>query len=137
MKRFLALLLVLLLTFSLAACGKDDESTDNTNVYTEDSEIGQGDKTYYLHIVADDMDITLTVHTNEKNLGKSLRETGVVDGEESEHGLYIKTVNGVRADFAKDNAYWAFNIDGEMSMVGVDAVDIVDGETYELVYTPA
>ena len=137
MKRLLALLLVLLLAFSLAACGKDDDSDTATTVYTEDSEIGQGDTTYYLRIVADDMDITLTVHTGEKNLGKSLREIGVVAGEESEYGLYIKTVNGVRADFAKDNAYWTFLIDGEMSMAGVDDVDIEEGKTYELAYTPA
>ena len=137
MKRFLALLLVLLLAFSLAACSKDDDSDVNTTVYTEDSEVGQGEKTYYLRIVAEDMDITLTVHTNETKLGKSLRQIDIVAGEESEYGLYIQTVNGVRADYDKDKAYWAIKVDGEMSMVGVDDVDIEEGKTYELAYTPA
>lgn len=137
MKKLLALLLALVLVFSLVGCKKDDDVSNEDPVYTEDCEIGEGKNTYYLHVVADDMDITLTVSTDETNLGKSLRETKIVKGDETDYGLYIKKVNGVRADYEKDGAYWAFYIDGEVSMTGVDGVEIVEGETYELIYTPA
>ena len=49
--------------------------------------------------------------------------------------VYIKSVNGITADYDVDRSYWAFNKNGEMMLTGVDMTNIADGEHYELVYT--
>ena len=59
----------------------------------------------------------------------------LIDGDESEYGLYVKKVNGITADYEKDKSYWAFYKDGEYMQTGVDSTEIADGEHYELVYT--
>ena len=135
MKKILILLLAVLLAFSLVSCKKEENIDESELIYTEGCDLGEGDTTYYLRFKTDKYDITFTVHTNETNLGQSLRKTGIVEGDEEEYGLYIKKVNGVRADYNEDKAYWGLYIDGEAAMSGVDGITIAEGETYELVYT--
>lgn len=52
----------------------------------------------------------------------------VADGAEIGEGS--KNVNGMTADCDKDGVYWAFYIDGEYAMTGVDATNITDGAQY-------
>ena len=74
--------------------------------------------------------VKFTVQTNEKTVGEALQKLGVIDGEEGDYGLYIKTVNGTTADYNKDGVYWAFYVDGEYAMTGADMTDVVDGTVY-------
>ncbi|MBD5080225.1 MAG: DUF4430 domain-containing protein [Ruminococcaceae bacterium] len=103
--------------------------------YTEDAEVGEGAVTIKVKVIADTKEITLTVHTGKENLGAALLEYELVSGDESEYGLYIKSVNGIQADYDKDQAWWAISKDGEMLMTGADSTPIADGESYELTYT--
>lgn len=75
------------------------------------------------------------IKTNADNLGDALLEAKLVEGEVSEYGLYIKVVNGLRADYELDGAYWALSKGGEYLMTGANDTPIADGETYELTYT--
>jgi hypothetical protein len=135
MKKILVLILVAVMLFSLVSCKKEEDIDESDLIYTEGCEIGEGDTTYYLRFKTEEYDITFTIRTNETNLGRALRQTDIVKGDETEYGLYIKEVNGVRADYDKDQAYWALYIDGEASFYGVDSVDLENGKPYELVYT--
>ena len=63
-------------------------------------------------------------------MGEALQELELIDGEEGPYGLYVKTVNGITADFDKYKEYWAFYIDGEYAMSGVDKTEIEAGSTY-------
>lgn len=54
-----------------------------------------------------------------------------------EYGLMMVTVNGVRADYTQDGAYWALLLDGEPCNYGISMQPIKDGENYSIVYTPA
>ena len=56
-------------------------------------------------------------------------------GTESDYGMMVDTVNGMRADYSLDGAYWAFYINGDFAMTGVNDTDIEDGGNYALVYT--
>ena len=49
----------------------------------------------------------------------------------------VDTVNGIKYDYNTDGAYWAFYVNGEYAMSGVDSTDIVDGTTYSMVATKA
>ena len=55
-----------------------------------------------------------------------------IAGDETEYGLYVKEVNGFVADYDTDGTYWAFYIDGEYAMTGVDQTEITEGSTYTL-----
>ena len=70
------------------------------------------------------------ISTNKTTVGEALREEGIIE----EEGL-INTVNGLTVDWDTDNAYWAFYINGEMSMTGVDDTPTEDGVTYAFIYT--
>ena len=63
-------------------------------------------------------------------MGDALLELGLIEGEEGAYGLYVKKVNGITADYDTDQTYWAFYINGEMAMTGVDATDIEAGSVY-------
>ena len=71
------------------------------------------------------------VKTDKTTVGAALLEVELIAGEDSQYGLYVKTVNGITLDYDKDGKYWAFYIDGEMTMSGVDSTDIAEGATYE------
>lgn len=75
------------------------------------------------------------IRTDAENLRGALEQEHLIEGEESAYGLYVKTVDGERADFDIDHAYWAFYRNGELLMTGVDSTPISDGEHYEIVYT--
>ena len=72
------------------------------------------------------------VHTDETTVGAALQAVGLIEGEDSEYGLYVKTVDGVTKDYDTDGQYWAFYIDGEYASTGVDTTDIVPGASYEM-----
>ena len=73
---------------------------------------------------------TFDIVTTETNVGEALLKEDLIEGDSGPYGLYVKQVNGITADYDTDGTYWAFYIDGEMAMTGVDATDITDGAEY-------
>ena len=72
--------------------------------------------------------------TDAENLRGALEERQLIAGDESEYGLFVKTVDGETADDAVQQ-WWCFTKDGEMLMTGVDDTMIADGEHYEITLT--
>ena len=70
------------------------------------------------------------VHTDNEIVGEALEELGLISGDEGEYGLYVKTVNGITADYDADGVYWAFYVNGEYAVSGVDSTPIAEGESY-------
>lgn len=106
-------------------------SGTRTNVQAEINQLGEG-STVFLFTVAD-LDGNQTeyeIHTDRETVGEALMELGLIDGEESEYGLFVKTVGGVTYDYDKDGVYWAFYINDEYAQTGVDATAITEGERY-------
>lgn len=131
MKRFLTLFLSALMLLSLVGCNSGAGQTAGNKVIENGATIGEGDKSFVTEVVdADGNTVKFTVQTNEKTVGEALQKLGVIDGEEGDYGLYIKTVNGITADYNKDGVYWAFYVDGEYAMTGADMTDVVDGTVY-------
>lgn len=135
--RSAGLLLAIALLVSFAACGSKTEPSspwDNA-LYTENTEFGEGSKTVEVEVLVEENSVTFTVHTDAEMVGQALLEHELIAGDESEYGLYVKQVNGITADYDVDQSYWAFNIDGEYAMTGVDTTPIEEGVSYQLVYT--
>ena len=94
-----------------------------------------GAKTLAIEVVhADGSKKELTVHTDAENLRAALESEGLIAGEESEYGLFVKTVDGETADDSKQQ-WWAVSKDGQMLDTGVDTTMISDGEHYEFTLT--
>ena len=133
MKKLSLSLLSLLMILCLTACfGNKEPQKWETVSYSEDTTIGKGAKTAVVEIVTEEKTIVLTVKTDEEILGKALLSEKVIAGDDGDYGLYIKAVNGVIADYDTDKTYWAFYIDGEYAMTGVDATPIEEGKIYRL-----
>ena len=97
----------------------------------EATDIGEGNTEFAFEVVLEDGTTTLyNVHTDEKTVGAALLGVNLIAGDDSEYGLYVKTVDGVTADYDKDGTYRAFYIDGEYASTGVDSTDVVPGSTY-------
>ena len=135
-KKTLALILALVLCAAMtviAGCGvKKSDGPYSTRIYKSGT-IGSGSTEFTLQIVdKDSKEVDLKVKTDEATVGAALLKLEVIAGDESDYGLYVKCVNGTVADYDVDQTYWAFYINGEYAMTGVDATDVENGATYAL-----
>ncbi|MBQ9943843.1 MAG: DUF4430 domain-containing protein [Clostridia bacterium] len=106
------------------------ESTD-VGIVKDGDVVGQGATAFAFVIVDKEGNETaITVKTDKKMVGEALLDTGIVEGEMGDYGLYVKRVNGIEADYNVNQTYWAFYIDGEYAMTGVDVTEIAQGVTY-------
>ena len=97
-----------------------------------------GPKEFTLEIVHQDGIIkTFRVTSSEEFLGDYLTKEGIIEGAEGPYGMYIAKVDGKKAVYEEDNAYWAFYIDGEYAITGVDQTPIENGKVYQLKYEAA
>ena len=95
------------------------------------SVLGTGSKEFSLTVTdKEGSETQFEVHTDKQTVGDALLELGLIACEESEYGLYVKTVNGITADYDTDGVYWAFYINGEYASTGVDSTDITEGDSY-------
>ena len=133
MKKIALSLLALIMILSLTACfGSKPVGEWGTVSYSEDTTLGKGAKTATIEIVTEEKTVTITLKTDEEILGTALIAEKLIGGEEGAYGLYVKEVNGVVADYDVDQTYWAFYIDGEFAMTGVDTTPIEEGKIYKL-----
>lgn len=142
LNKLLALLLALVMVLALAACGNKEQDNggagDDANVVTDSvvadgATVGEGKTAFTVEVVQlDGTSIKFTVNTDKATVGEALLDLGIVAGDTTEYGLYIKTVNGVTLDYDADGAYWAFYINGEYASTGVDSTNIEAGATYTL-----
>ena len=105
---------------------------DKNANYSSHTELGEGEKVFTLEVKAQDKTVTFTVSTDKATVGEALLDCGLIEGEMGAYGLYIKKVNGIVADYDVDSTYWAFYVNGEYAMAGVDMTEIVEGVTYQL-----
>ena len=150
----LSTMLIVAMAFSMTACGGNNTETPNTQGQsqvggseqgTEDgvkqegengdqilnNVLGEGAVVFDFEVVDKDGNTTkFEIHTDKTTVGEALLELELIEGEDGAYGLYVKKVIGITADYDVDQTYWAFYINGEMAMTGVDATDVEAGATY-------
>ena len=135
-KKFLSSLLIVALVATLVLCFascKGKEETPDTSSAMSTVEVGEGATVLVLEVTdKEGVKTCFSVKTDKTTVGEALLEQGIIAGEQSSYGLYVKTVNNVTCDYDSDGYYWAFYIDGEYAMSGVDTTQIEQGKTYEL-----
>lgn len=140
MKRLINSTISVTLSILCIICLASCNAVEKTGVwedatYLKDMEFGEGAKTAIVEVTVEEQTVTFTVHTDKDTVGAALLEHGLIAGDEGEFGLYVKAVNGMTADYDVNKSYWAFYVNGEYAMLGVDSTKIIEGEVYQLVYT--
>ena len=131
MKKLLAMLLCLTMVLSLAACGASNQSETDDQTET-------GLKSVTVTVVHKDGTVKeFEYKTDEEYLGPLLEAEGLIVGEEGPYGLVITQVDGEKAVYETDKAYWALYEGDEYALQGIDTTPVVDGGTYRLEYTGA
>ena len=98
-------------------------------------ETSKGAKTITAEVVlADGTSNSYEISTDAEYLRQALEEKKLIEGEESEYGLYVKTVDGVTANEGNQE-WWCFTKGGESINTGVDTTPIADGDHFEITLT--
>ena len=134
----LCMMLIVAMAFTTVGCNtKTDKGiTESTEVVQETVEnevevLGEGETMFLFTVVDKDGNETnFEIYTDKEIVGEALLDLELIAGDDGEFGLYVKTVNGITADYDVDQSYWAFYVDGEYAMSGVDNTTIEDGMTY-------
>lgn len=128
-KKILAVALVAVLVAALAF------------VYVAYSEKAvEGEKNITIEVVMSDSTSSLyEVNTDAEYLIEAMEDADdlTFEGEEGIYGLSVSTINGVRADYTLDGAYWGFFVNGEYCNYGVSQQPVEDGDAFSIVYTLA
>ena len=120
--RFSVLFLaVLIAAMALAGCSVTEAQT--------------GAKTITVDInMPDGTTDTVTIQTDAAYLRGALEQEKLVQGEESQYGLFVKTVNGYTVDDSRQE-WWCFTKGGETLFTGIDDTPIADGDKFEITMT--
>lgn len=128
--RIFSLLLALLLAVSmLAGCA------GNSNSSSQQGSAGSAAKNITVKVVhKDGSEKEFAIAAEGETLREALEQEKLVEGEESEYGLFVKTVDGETVDDGNQE-WWCLTKGGEQVNTGVDGVKIADGDVYELTLT--
>lgn len=122
----ISVLLIVIAIFT-TGCGKKD---NNSSVITESKEIT------VTVVYADKSEKVFDIKTDAEFLGDALFEEKLIKEDEYKSGFY-SYIDGVRADYNKDKAWWCVTKGGEMTNKGINDLPIADGDKFEITHTPS
>lgn len=137
MKKVFALILAILLVFGMTACAPA-AGGESTPAGVETTESTAALLKFTVTVVyADGTSKDFSYETDEEFVGPVLEAAGLIKGNAGPYGMEITHVDGVKAVYTEDNAYWAVYEGEEYAMQGIDTTPVTDGGVYKLVYTGA
>lgn len=116
----------------LVSCAEKVDATGlwESATYLSDTTLGKGEKTVSFTVEVEEQIITITLKTDKTTLGEAMYEHGLLNDP-----AFFDTLNGIKADWNKDQAYWAFYQGEDYMTVGVNETEIKDGDSYRFVYS--
>ena len=106
-------------------------------ILKQENQVQKGDKVISVTIINEDKTQKLfKISTDSKTLGGALLQRNIVTPEEYKNGFYTQ-INGIRADYKLDGAWWCFTQNGEELIKGANYHYIKDGDCFEITHTPA
>lgn len=95
----------------------------------------QGSKKITAEVILEDgTSKSFDIKTDEEYLRGALEQIGLISGEKSKLGLFVKTVDGRTVDDSKQE-WWCFTSNGETINTSVDQTPIKDGDHFEITLT--
>ena len=96
----------------------------------------KGAKTHTVTVLhADGTEKVFERRTDAVHLDELLKDEKIAEGDQTEYGFTIHTVDGEKADWNVNQSYWALIINGEYAMTGASSTPVNDGDAYRLEYT--
>ena len=139
MSKLLSLILcaVLIAAMALIATGCSGTQTTQdpwqTKTFKDGDVLGTGSTEFSLTVIdADGAQTSATIRTDKETVGDALLELEIINGPMEAYGMYVKSVNGKTYDYDTDGKYWAFYIDGEYALTGIDQTGIQPGVAYTI-----
>lgn len=138
----LSMMLIVAMALNTTACGDNNTKNQGTENNSEVSSswesetdtktvLGEGNTIFTFTVVDGERNETVfEIHTNKTTVGDALLELELIAGEVSTYGLFVKTVNGITADYDTDGTYWGFYVNDEYATSGVDTTTITEGDSY-------
>ncbi len=136
MKITTSLLLVVMLLFCAVSCAEKVEAVGlwENATYLSNTTLGDGANTVKVELTAEEQTVTFTIKTDKATLGDALFEHELIND-----ASFFDTINGIKADWEKDKAFWAFYVGDSTAMANYGVSDpraVTTGEpTYKIVYT--
>ncbi|NLZ80594.1 MAG: DUF4430 domain-containing protein [Clostridiales bacterium] len=94
-----------------------------------------GEKDIVVEVVlADESSKEFKINTDTEFLRQALDEYELIEGDESQYGFFVKTVDGVTANDANQE-WWCITSNGEEIMLGIDSIPLNDGDHFEITLT--
>ena len=132
-----SIVLIAVMALVVTGCtnnGGNEDPVSTTEATTQSSSViekGEGSKAFVFIVTdVDGKSTHFMIKTDKETVGEALLELGLIAGEDSEYGLYVKTVNGITLDYDKDGKYWAFYEENTYASKGVDQTPINEGTVY-------
>ena len=72
------------------------------------------------------------LNTDALYLNEAMKEAGILYEAE---GTYVNSINGITADYDKDQSYWSFEVNGEYCNLGIFDQPVNDGDSFTIAYT--
>ena len=132
---FLCMMLIMAMALSTTGCSDDKQENPETPGNQEQSAdvtvLGEGATSFSFIVVDKDGNETpFEIHTDKTKVGEALLDLELIEGDMGDYGLYVTVVNDITADYNVDGTYWAFYVNGEYAITGVDMTEITAGDTY-------
>ena len=133
----LCMMLIVATALTTVGCGADEQNAgqpaaEGANAADIEATIlGEGKTQFSFTVVDKDGNATaFEIHTDKEMVGDALLELNLITGDEGPYGLYVKSVNGITADYDVDQTYWAFYVNDAYATSGVDVTPIEAGAKY-------
>lgn len=97
----------------------------------------EGSKDITIEVVnKEQQSVMYEVNTDAEYLRQAMEEAEglTFEGDESEFGLMVHTVNGETADYTADGAYWSFYVNDTYCNYGIDSQPVLDGDAFLIKY---
>lgn len=99
-------------------------------------ETSQGSKSYTVTVIhSDGTKKDFTYRTDREFLAEALTDVGLLEGDITQYGLTVHTVDGEKADWNVNKSYWGLYINGEYAMTGASETPVHDGDHFTWEYT--
>ncbi len=135
----LSFVLIVVMALSMSGCTNNQTNVDVDTTSPSTSEqkaeptiLGEGAVQFSFSVTHKDGSVAeFTIKTDKATVGEALLDLKLIDGEDGQYGLYVKTVDGEALDYDTDGMYWAFYENGAYAVKGVDLTEITTDAKYE------
>ena len=98
----------------------------------------EGEKAVTIQVLDDKKNLSsYEINTDAEYLRQAMEQCQGLTfiGSEGPYGLMLHTINGITAEYDKNQAWWSIYVNDELGNYGIDQQPVADGDIFRLEYT--